>query len=87
MTSVTTYGTEVLAPTTSRLWLSFEGNGQARFELGEEMSPMLLELRIKAAMRSGDAVTVELQPEGVAQKRRVIINPHALPFVVLTEGE
>jgi hypothetical protein len=86
MLSVTTYETDVL-PTANRVWLSFEGNGQARFELGEELSPVLLELRIKAAMRSGDAITVELQPEGVAQQRRIIINPQALPFVVLTESE
>jgi hypothetical protein len=87
MTSVTTYATEVFPPTASRLWLSFEGNGQARFGLREEMSSVLLELQLKAAMRSGNALTVELQPEGVAKQRRIIINPHALPYVILSEGE
>lgn len=87
MASVTTFHTDTFEPTATRLWLSFEGNGQARFELREETSAVLLELQIKAAMRGGDAMTIELKPEGVAQERKIILNPQALPFVVLTYGE
>ena len=50
-------------------------------------SAVLLELQIKAAMRGGDAMTIELKPEGVAQERKIILNPQALPFVVLTYGD
>jgi hypothetical protein len=87
MTSVTTFEADAFVPTANRLWLTFHGNSQARFGLREQTSPVLLELQIKAAMRSGDAMTVELEPEGVAKQRRIIINPHALPFVILSEGE
>jgi hypothetical protein len=87
MASVTTFQPDTFEPTANRLWLSFEGSGQARFELREETSAVLLELQIKAAMRGGDAMTIELKPEGVAQERKIILNPQALPFVVLTYGD
>ena len=78
---------EPWAPTSTSVWLSFSGDNKQRFQLRDNTSIALLEMQIKAAMRSGDAICVDLQPEDVAKERRVILNPHALPYVILTESD
>jgi hypothetical protein len=78
---------EPWAPASTSVWLSFSGDNKQRFQLRDNTSIALLELQIKAAMRNGEAISVDLQPEDVAKDRKVILNPHALPYVILTDGE
>ena len=74
------------APTASAKWLSF-GDSTDRFLLLEDVSVSMLELQIKAAMRSGDPLSIELQPEVEGTNRHVILNPRVLPYVVVTEEQ
>ena len=39
--------------------MSFSGDSKQRFQLRDNTSIALLELQIKAAMRNGEAITVE----------------------------
>jgi hypothetical protein len=74
------------SPTSNPKWLSLRGDGKERLRLPDDTSLAALEAHIKAAMRSGDALMIELQPDEHATDRRVILNGSALGFVVLLES-
>ena len=60
-------------------------NGQ-QWRLRNDTSLDHLEAQIKAAMRSGDPLAVETDaPTRDGQSARIVLNGHALPYVVLWE--
>ena len=77
--------TDSWALTSNPKWLSFSGGGEQSWLLRGDTNLALLEAHIKAAMRSGEPLEVELQPDDPTTQSRVILNCHALAFVVLSE--
>lgn len=70
-----------LAPV--RSYLAVNG---LQWRLRSDASLDHLEAQIKAAMRSGDPFAVETDaPSAGAQSARIVLNGHALPYVVLWE--
>lgn len=65
-------------------WLAVDGLPGQRWRLPDDANLDLLEMQIKAAMRSGDAVTIEVVSPSCHS--RIVLNGHALPFVVLFEA-
>jgi hypothetical protein len=84
--STETFAPAPWAPTPSAKWLSF-GDSTDRFLLLEDVSVSMLELQIKAAMRSGDPLSIEVQAQVEETTRHVILNPRVLPYVVVTEEQ
>jgi hypothetical protein len=74
------------SPTSNPTWLALGGDGEQRLRLPDGTNLAALEAHIKAAMRSGDALMIELQPDEHASDCRVILNGNALPFVILAES-
>ena len=72
------------APPTTEKWLTL-AQADASWRLSEDQNLDLLNALIKAAMRSGDPLTVEVQGETPTHRISLILNGRALPFVVLSE--
>jgi hypothetical protein len=56
------------------------------WRLPDDLNLSYLEAQIKAAMRSGDALTLEVLDDGATRRSVIVLNGSALPFVVLTEN-
>jgi hypothetical protein len=76
---------EVDSASATETWLVLDADGSQRFRLPNETSLDFLEAQIKAAMRTGDALTVDLVAEHASTRSCLVLNGHALAFVLLTE--
>jgi hypothetical protein len=56
------------------------------WRLADDLNLGYLEAQIKAAMRSGDALTVEVLDDDASRRSAIVLNGSALSFVVLSEG-
>ncbi len=68
-------------------WLTLDGVPAGRWRLPDDTNLDLLEAHIKAAMRSGDVFTVEVQTDSGSCASRILLNGKALPYVVLSETD
>jgi len=66
-------------------WLVF-GDSGARWQLPDDADLNYLEAVIKAAMRGGEPLTIEVRGADAAARSYVVLNGKALGFVVLCEG-
>jgi hypothetical protein len=66
-------------------WLVF-GDSGARWPLPDDADLNYLEAVIKAAMRGGEPLTIEVRGDDPAIRSYVVLNGKALGFVVLCEG-
>ena len=66
-------------------WLGLDGVPEQRWRLSDDANLDMLEAHIKAAMRSGEAVTVEVRSDCPPFQSRIVLNGRALAFVVLFE--
>jgi hypothetical protein len=73
-----------VAPPLTQKWLTLS-ESDASWRLPEGTNLDHLEALIKAAMRSGDPLDVEVEGESPAHRMCLLLNGRALPFVVLSE--
>ena len=66
-------------------WLALGGIPGQAWPLHDDTNLDVLEVQIKTAMRSGDALTVELPSDEESIGRRLVLNGNALPVVLLFE--
>jgi hypothetical protein len=66
-------------------WLEL-GDSGARWRLPDDADVNYLEAVIKAAMRGGEPLTIEVRGDDPAIRSYVVLNGKALGFVVLCEG-
>ncbi|HWS48153.1 MAG TPA: hypothetical protein VN636_19980 [Acidimicrobiia bacterium] len=66
-------------------WLVVGRDPSQRWRLADDTNLDYIEAQIKAAMRSGDTLTVEVGCVEGSQKHRLVLNGHALPYVLLIE--
>lgn len=74
----------IAAPASMQKWLTL-GESRVSWQLPDDTSLDLLEALIKAAMRSGDPLTVEVEGAQRGHRVSLVLNGRAMPFVVLSE--
>jgi hypothetical protein len=74
----------VVAAPAREKWLTLSAS-DASWRLPDDANLDHLEALIKAAMRSSDPLTVEVQGETPAHRMCLLLNGSALPFAVLSE--
>jgi hypothetical protein len=70
------------APATSK-WLAL-GESGARWRLPDETNLDLLEVMIRASMRSGEPLSIEVEDD-TAGRRCIVLNGRSVMWVVLSE--
>ena len=78
----TSDATSSAEPATVRGYLAVNG---LQWRLRNDTNLDHLEAQIKAAMRSGDPFAIETDAPGDGRSARIVLNGHALPYVVLWE--
>ena len=71
------------APAPSK-WLAV-GESGARWRLPDDTNLDLLEVRIRASMRSGEPLSIEVE-DATEGRRCIVLNGRSLTYVVLSEG-
>jgi hypothetical protein len=66
-------------------WLVLDGMPDQRWRLADDTNLDILEAHIKAAMHSGEALSIEVESDCAPFQTRLVLNGRALAFVVLCE--
>jgi hypothetical protein len=66
-------------------WLML-GEAGMRWRLPDDTNLDHLEVMIRAAIRGGEPVSIEVQGDGTALRSCLVLNGRSLRFVVLSEG-